>query len=670
MGHDIYCDLAKSTSLGGSSSFRCSDLEHCLDVTFPGKVRIGELYVTGTGFIEHRVDWYVGDPLIELNSGVEGANTYDIGWIANRGTSTNVANIWHEGNSRFAFVSTDSSSAGDNVSILNYKDLQVATLYSTYVSADTVSGVTGLFDFVSADTLSADTLSAATGTFSDSVSGTTGFFERVGIGTSSPSFSLEVQRTGVENYVPSSTTRSMPSGIFAYFNNQPPFAGPGEAGFALIAFKDRPTSSVWYIGDAGSQNEGHLAPSFSGPFVIGNRRAEGESLGSAYSENLRIDMHGNVGIGVSGDILEDRVGPERGLAVSGTISGATGLFDYISGATISGVTGTFDYISGAAGVFDEMVLPDPLTGATISGLTGLFDYISGAIGVFDEMVLPDPLTGATVSGLTGLFDYISGATGVFDEMVLPDPLTGATISGLTGLFDYISGATISGVTGIFDYISGGSGTFTGSVSGATVTGDSVFATHIQQQLVDSGAPSSDDVLKWNGTKWISDTVSSAGAATQSNLDNTYVMDQSTRKTDDVRFNTISGNSGHFTGALAVGPYVPSGTVGSIVASNDVISSYTSDDRLKDNITPIPDSLTKISQIAGVEFDWNEKAYSHLEGHDVGVIAQQLEEVLPEAVSTRDDGYKAVKYEKIIPLLIEGLKEQEKRITLLEEKIKS
>jgi hypothetical protein len=77
MGHDIACDLAKSTSLGGSSSFRCEDLYHCTDVTFPGKVRIGELYVTGTGFIEHRVNWYIGDPLIELNSGVAGgvANT-------------------------------------------------------------------------------------------------------------------------------------------------------------------------------------------------------------------------------------------------------------------------------------------------------------------------------------------------------------------------------------------------------------------------------------------------------------------------------------------------------------------------------------------------------------------------------------------------------------------
>ena len=45
-----------------------------------------------------------------------------------------------------------------------------------------------------------------------------------------------------------------------------------------------------------------------------------------------------------------------------------------------------------------------------------------------------------------------------------------------------------------------------------------------------------------------------------------------------------------------------------------------------------------------------------EGHDVGVIAQEIEEVLPEVVETRDSGYKAVKYEKIVPLLIESIKD--------------
>ena len=58
--------------------------------------------------------------------------------------------------------------------------------------------------------------------------------------------------------------------------------------------------------------------------------------------------------------------------------------------------------------------------------------------------------------------------------------------------------------------------------------------------------------------------------------------------------------------------------------------------------------------SGNTFDWNDK--SDKEGSDVGVIAQEILEVLPEAVTTRDNGYLAVRYEKLVPLLIEAIKE--------------
>lgn len=120
-----------------------------------------------------------------------------------------------------------------------------------------------------------------------------------------------------------------------------------------------------------------------------------------------------------------------------------------------------------------------------------------------------------------------------------------------------------------------------------------------------------------------------------------------------------GNSGRVTlsKSLAVGNITPNSTVGRIDASNDVVAFSTSDKRLKNNITPIKNALNKISQVQGIEFDWVEKEGVHgNEGHDVGVIAQEIEKVLPEVVTTRDSGYKAVKYEKIVPLLIESIKE--------------
>ncbi len=73
-------------------------------------------------------------------------------------------------------------------------------------------------------------------------------------------------------------------------------------------------------------------------------------------------------------------------------------------------------------------------------------------------------------------------------------------------------------------------------------------------------------------------------------------------------------------------------------NNDVIAYYSSDKRLKENVKNIESPLEKLNKINGVEFDWIKKEGVHgNKGHDVGVIAQEIEEVLPEVVTTRDNG---------------------------------
>jgi hypothetical protein len=107
--------------------------------------------------------------------------------------------------------------------------------------------------------------------------------------------------------------------------------------------------------------------------------------------------------------------------------------------------------------------------------------------------------------------------------------------------------------------------------------------------------------------------------------------------------------------------------GELRVTGDVYAYFSSDERLKNNITPISGSLDKLKQINGYEFDWNEK--SNYEGHDIGVIAQEIEKVLPELVSVRRNGYLGVDYPKIVALLIETNKELLKRVEILESKIK-
>jgi hypothetical protein len=110
--------------------------------------------------------------------------------------------------------------------------------------------------------------------------------------------------------------------------------------------------------------------------------------------------------------------------------------------------------------------------------------------------------------------------------------------------------------------------------------------------------------------------------------------------------------------------------GSISATSDITAFSTSDKQLKDNITLIPNSLEKITKIGGYTFNWNNKQDIYeVDSHDIGVIAQEIEEILPEVVITRDNGYKAVKYEKIIPLLIEAIKELKAEVDDLKSKVK-
>jgi hypothetical protein len=90
-------------------------------------------------------------------------------------------------------------------------------------------------------------------------------------------------------------------------------------------------------------------------------------------------------------------------------------------------------------------------------------------------------------------------------------------------------------------------------------------------------------------------------------------------------------------------------------TGDVISFALSDINFKENIKTIQAPLDKISKMNGVFFNWkdNQKTYS---GKDIGLIAQEVEKVLPEVVSERKSGGKAIKYEKVVPLLVECIKE--------------
>jgi hypothetical protein len=80
----------------------------------------------------------------------------------------------------------------------------------------------------------------------------------------------------------------------------------------------------------------------------------------------------------------------------------------------------------------------------------------------------------------------------------------------------------------------------------------------------------------------------------------------------------------------------------------------SDQRLKQNIQPLENSLAKVAQLRGVRFEWKDKAQDA--GTQIGMIAQEVESVFPELVSTDSEGYKSLAYDKMTAVLIEAIKE--------------
>ena len=107
--------------------------------------------------------------------------------------------------------------------------------------------------------------------------------------------------------------------------------------------------------------------------------------------------------------------------------------------------------------------------------------------------------------------------------------------------------------------------------------------------------------------------------------------------------------------------------GGITAGGDITAFTSSDIKLKENVQRIPAALTKVNSLTGNTFTWKENPNGH-EGDDTGVIAQEVEKLgLPGVCATRPDGTKAVRYEKLVPLLIEAVRELSAKVEELESK---
>jgi hypothetical protein len=185
---------------------------------------------------------------------------------------------------------------------------------------------------------------------------------------------------------------------------------------------------------------------------------------------------------------------------------------------------------------------------------------------------------------------------------------------------------------------------TGSVTSVDVSGGTTG-------LTTSGGP-----ITGSGTITLAGTLAIANGGTGATIASTAANNLSLG---------ISSNVRH--GSLGIGT-AASGTTGEIRATNNV-TAYYSDNRLKTRLGPIEDALAKVNTLSGFYYEANEvaQALGYTVKKEVGVSAQEVQAVLPEIVvpAPIDDKYLTVHYEKMIPLLIEAIKELAAKVETLE-----
>ena len=145
--------------------------------------------------------------------------------------------------------------------------------------------------------------------------------------------------------------------------------------------------------------------------------------------------------------------------------------------------------------------------------------------------------------------------------------------------------------------------------------------------------------------------------------------------------TLSNNSGeNATPTIAIGQSVATNATptfgnltinGTITATGDITAYYTSDKRHKNNIQTISNAVLKVKQLNGVTWEWNDDVNEVTKSTPkTGLIAQEVQQVLPQVVTERNDGFLALDYSKMVGLLVEAIKEQQIQIDQLKAQIGS
>ena len=174
-------------------------------------------------------------------------------------------------------------------------------------------------------------------------------------------------------------------------------------------------------------------------------------------------------------------------------------------------------------------------------------------------------------------------------------------------------------------------------------------------------------MSFNGTA----NINLPGVNTTGNQNTTGNAATATTATTATTANALNTANDYRVDSLGIGTNA-SGTTGEIRATNN-ITAYYSDDRLKTKLGLIEDALGKVRTLSGFYYEANRTAQDlgYEVKQEVGVSAQEVQAVMPEVVAPApiDDRYLTVRYERLVPLLVEAIKQLDSQVQSLQAQLK-
>ena len=421
--------------------------------------------------------------------------------------------------------------------------------------------------------------------------------------------------------------------------------------FSTYSFIYRSNGDLRLSG-AGAASNNYLALTNSGGFTF---------AGNTVYHTGNLDSILDLGItdGTSGQVLQT---DGSGSMSFTTITGFSGAFADLSGkpTTISGygITDAFD------GAFSSLSgKPTTISGYGITdAFDGAYSSLTGAPG------LAAVATSGAYADLTGAPSLAAVATSGAYADLTGTPAIPSNVSDLTNDSGFITSAD-GGNAATLDSLD--STQFLRSDTADTASGQITMSTGIARSAHNNGhLEGSYNNVGANGLQ--SNPIYTIGSSYNpalTTLGNMYGIGFCRGDASFIPQTSSSTVWGQYVAADGDARIFLSGSTGDGLFSGNV-TAYASDERLKENIKPIPNALEKVCNLNGVTFDWKddceEKGFSPSMKHETGVIAQNVATQIPDAISPApfNSEYLTVDKEKIIPVLIEAIKELKAEIETL------